>query len=90
MPVDLEDIQLFTVAEVCERLRIKKTKAYALMNEGELDTVTLGGQRLVPAETLRQFIGRLPKSKPAETARSAVMRHVQRSCRRRGRDDEHS
>ena len=78
MPIELEDIQLFTVAEVCERLRIKKTKAYVLMNDGELQTVMLGGQRLVSAQELKRFIAALPGSRPRETDRSAAMKEVRR------------
>ena len=77
MPIELEDIQLFTVGEVCKRLRIRKTKAYILMNRGDLQTVMLGGQRLVSAHELKRFIAGLPTSKPAETERSALMRDVQ-------------
>jgi len=78
MPIELEDIQLFTVGEVCRRLRIRKTKAYILMNSGQLETVTLGGQRLVSAQELKRFIAGLPKSKPVETDRSKLMKEIRR------------
>ena len=77
MPVELDDIWLFTVDETCERLGVKKTKCYALLNEGKLRAVRAGGQTLIPADALREYIAALPDHRPSETPRSALMREMQ-------------
>jgi excisionase family DNA binding protein len=77
MPIELDDLSLFTVEEACQRLSLKKTKCYALLNEGKLRAVRAGGQTLIPAPALREYIQGLPDHRPSETPRSAVMRDVQ-------------
>jgi excisionase family DNA binding protein len=77
MPIELDDVWLFTVEETCERLNIKKTKAYVLINAGKLRAVRAGGQTLIPAAALREYVEALPDHRPSETPRSALMRDVQ-------------
>ncbi len=50
---------LLTVEEAAERLSIGRTKAYELVASGELESVTIGRCRRVPAEALEPFVAKL-------------------------------
>jgi excisionase family DNA binding protein len=42
--------------EVAEALGICKTKAYDLINTGEIPSVSIGSKRLVPVDLLRKYL----------------------------------
>jgi excisionase family DNA binding protein len=50
---------LLTVEEAAERLRISRTSMYRLVSTGEVETVTVGRLRRVPAECLIEYVARL-------------------------------
>lgn len=52
-------IQLLTVPEACEALRISKWSLYRLIQEGKLASVTIGARRLVPRRSVEEFVGAL-------------------------------
>lgn len=61
-----DDLQLLTVADVAERLRVKPTTVYDLCNAGTLPSVYLGPQtRRIKASDLRDYIDSLPSVRPA-------------------------
>ncbi len=51
--------QLLTVPQVCDRLGIRKSKAYDLLNSGRLRSVRLDGARRIPADALTAFVAGL-------------------------------
>lgn len=46
----------FSVAEACAALGLGKTNIYRLIAAGELETVKIGGRRLVPANSIRALL----------------------------------
>lgn len=50
---------LLTVDEAAERLRIGRSLVYALMKEGELESVRIGRLRRIPVDALPRFLRRL-------------------------------
>ena len=57
---------LFTVEEAAECLGIKRTKMYALIKTGEIDTIQVGRLRRVRLAALESYVSRL-----ADAARAA-------------------
>ncbi len=53
------DQLLLTVDEVCHRLRIGRSHAYAYLARGEIESVRLGRSRRVPAAALDHFVEKL-------------------------------
>jgi excisionase family DNA binding protein len=56
----------FTIAEAVTSTGIGRTKLYALIKEGQLETRKLGSKTLIPAPSLRSLVDGLPRS--AKTA----------------------
>ena len=52
---------LYTPSEVCDFLRIGRTTFYALLAEGQLKAVKLGGRTMVHRDTLLKFVAELPQ-----------------------------
>jgi excisionase family DNA binding protein len=50
------DCQLLKAPRVAELLDISKSKAYSLMQSGELPTIRMGRNLRVPAKALRRWI----------------------------------
>ena len=51
---------VYTPKEVCEALRIGRTKLYELFAERKIKAVALGGKTLVPREEIERFLSELP------------------------------
>ena len=54
------DDKFYTVNEVCNLLRIGKTKVYYLFGTGELRAVSLGKKTLVARSEIERFLASLP------------------------------
>lgn len=52
-------LQLCTVPEACELLRISRWQMYQLINRRELGSVKIGRRRLIPLAEISTFITRL-------------------------------
>ncbi|WP_433369057.1 excisionase family DNA-binding protein [Actinoplanes sp. CA-142083] len=52
---------LLTVEEAAEQLGIGRTKTFALISEGHIETVQIGRHRRVPSEALEAYVRRLRK-----------------------------
>jgi excisionase family DNA binding protein len=50
---------LLTVEQAAERLQLGRTTVYALISSGELESVTVGRLRRIPAEALPEYVSRL-------------------------------
>jgi excisionase family DNA binding protein len=61
---------LLTVPEAARRLRIGRTLMYELVTTGQIESVTLGRLRRVPADALPAYVARLRGS--ARTAALAT------------------
>lgn len=53
------DKLLLTPEEAAERLSVGRSKIYALISEGRLRSVRLGGSRRIPAAALVAFVATL-------------------------------
>ncbi|MFE4420870.1 excisionase family DNA-binding protein [Streptomyces sp. NPDC056817] len=51
-------IVLLTVEEAARRLQIGRTVCYRLISSGELESITVGHLRRVPADAVPQFVAR--------------------------------
>lgn len=47
----------FTITEACHAVGIGRTKLYALIGEGRLETRKIGSRTVIPAESLRALVG---------------------------------
>jgi excisionase family DNA binding protein len=52
-------LDLLTVEEAARRLSIGRTTMYALLKDGQLDSVRIGRLRRIPAEALIAYTARL-------------------------------
>lgn len=60
---------LLTVEEAARRLQIGRTVCYRLISSGELESITVGHLRRVPADAVPEFVSRRRKShRPAAVA----------------------
>lgn len=62
---------LLNVEEAARRLGIGRTKMYALISDGDVESVNIGRRRLVPPECLNDYVKSLrsgSQSEPAEAA----------------------
>ncbi|MFI5630616.1 excisionase family DNA-binding protein [Streptomyces sp. NPDC051664] len=68
-PVDTLDntLVLLTVEEAARRLRIGRTVCYRLISSGELESITVGRLRRVPADAVPEFVTRCRKRRPTTT-----------------------
>ena len=57
-----------TINEVCYGLGIGRTKAYELINDGELESFKVGRRTLVTACSIEDFVGRALTSSYPEQA----------------------
>lgn len=48
----------YSVAETCAALGLGKTNCYKLIAAGEIETVKIGGRRLVPAASITALLDR--------------------------------
>jgi excisionase family DNA binding protein len=53
--VQRPDLQKYTVAEACDRLKLGHTKIYDLMNAGELEYVVEAGRRIITEEAVQSW-----------------------------------
>lgn len=53
------DIELLTVPEACNALRISKWSLYRLIHRRQLATIKIGARRLVPESSVRELVGAL-------------------------------
>lgn len=56
---DLPQQLMYTPAEVADQLRIGKSKAYALIGSGEIQSVRIGALLRIPREALVSYIENL-------------------------------
>jgi excisionase family DNA binding protein len=54
---------LLTVEEAAKRLRLGRTLVYQLISAGELESVTVGRLRRVPAECLAEYVASLRRTR---------------------------
>lgn len=54
--MDKNDLEVYTVQEVAEILRIGKNKAYALIKSGCLSSIRIGGKTIVPRTCVQSFL----------------------------------
>lgn len=52
----LDDLEILTVEEACEALKIGRNAIYRLLNSGKLKGYRNGRHWRIPREALRQFI----------------------------------
>ncbi|MBB5695517.1 helix-turn-helix domain-containing protein [Muricoccus pecuniae] len=52
----------FTISEAVTSTGIGRTKLYALIKEGHLETRKLGKRTLIPAPSLRALVDNLPRA----------------------------
>ncbi len=59
-PVETFDntLVLLTVKEAARRLRIGRTVCYRLISSGELESITIGTLRRVPADAPAEYVAR--------------------------------
>ncbi|MEU8351997.1 excisionase family DNA-binding protein [Streptomyces sp. NPDC048845] len=57
MPYD-PTVVLLTVEEAARRLSLGRTVCYRLIRSGELESITVGGLRRVPADAVPEFVNR--------------------------------
>ena len=58
-----DGLLLLTVEEAAKRLRLGRTLVYQLISSGELESVTVGRLRRVPAECLAEYVKALRKAR---------------------------
>lgn len=64
-------LALLTVEEASRRLGIGRTVCYRLISSGELESVTVGRLRKVPAEAIPEYVARLRASTRDNTIHAA-------------------
>jgi excisionase family DNA binding protein len=62
------DVLMLTVEEAAHRLRLGRTLVYQLISSGELESVTVGRLRRVPAECLAEYIAALRRTRSSGAA----------------------
>jgi excisionase family DNA binding protein len=65
------DILTYTILDACRALGVGRTNLYRLISEGQIEARVLGGRTVVPVDSLRAFVSRLPPA-PIRTRREAV------------------
>ncbi|SCK12608.1 DNA binding domain-containing protein, excisionase family [Streptomyces sp. WMMB 322] len=71
LPIDTT-LVLLTVEEAARRLGIGRTVCYRLISSGELESVTLGRLRKVPAEAVPEYVARLRNNNNRSDVRNAA------------------
>lgn len=59
---------LYRVPEAAEATGISRSKLYELMSSGRIESVKLGGLRLIPAESLEDFVAALREESAGDAA----------------------
>ena len=62
------DLLMLTVEEAARRLGLGRTLVYQLISSGELESVTVGRLRRVPAECLAEYVRELRKARSSRAA----------------------
>src|SRR6516162_7667012 len=65
---DQDDILMLTVKEAARRLGLGRTLVYQLISSGELESVTVGRLRRVPAECLAEYVAALRRARNSRAA----------------------
>jgi len=60
---DQPDGLLLTVEEAARRLRLGRTLVYRLISSGQLESVTVGRLRRIPAECLAEYVATLRRTR---------------------------
>jgi excisionase family DNA binding protein len=60
-PISLQEggpqrLELYTVKEACDRLRISPWSLYRLLQQRQLASIRIGRRRFIPAAAIRTFI----------------------------------
>ncbi|GAA4461036.1 helix-turn-helix domain-containing protein [Phytohabitans houttuyneae] len=58
MPTDATPLVL-TIEQAAQRLGIGRTLMYALVTSGEVESVTIGRLRRIPADCITEYVNRL-------------------------------
>ena len=53
--------RLVSISGLCDSLGIKRTKAFEIIRDGEVETIKIGRRTLVLAESIDAFIDRCPR-----------------------------
>lgn len=56
---------MYTIPEAAEATGIGKTKLYELMGAGQIESVTVGRSRYIPADALEAFVAGLRRASAA-------------------------
>jgi excisionase family DNA binding protein len=62
------DVLMLTVEEAAHRLGLGRTLVYRLISSGELESVTVGRLRRVPAECLAEYVAALRSARSSRAA----------------------
>lgn len=62
------DVLMLTVEEAARRLGLGRTLVYQLISSGDLESVTVGRLRRVPAECLAEYIAALRRARSSRAA----------------------
>jgi excisionase family DNA binding protein len=65
-------LALLTVEEAARRLGIGRTLCFRLIRSGELESITLGHLRRVPADAVHEYVARLRQSHRSATVAVAA------------------
>lgn len=68
LPAHDQTLALLPVEEAARRLGLGRTLTFALIAAGELESVTVGRLRRVPAEAISEYVARLRASQNHRTA----------------------
>jgi excisionase family DNA binding protein len=63
-----QDGLLLTVEEAARRLRLGRTLVYRLISSGQLESVTVGRLRRVPADCLAEYVATLRRTRGSGAA----------------------
>lgn len=56
MKPDIPDKLAYSISEAIDATSLRRTKLYALIKDGDLKVVRIGGRTLIPADSLRALI----------------------------------
>ncbi|MFF4735104.1 excisionase family DNA-binding protein [Streptomyces sp. NPDC002536] len=62
---DDQELIVLTVEEAARRLRIGRTRMFALVSSGAVRSVTIGRLRRVPVEALSEYVARIQRGDDA-------------------------
>jgi excisionase family DNA binding protein len=70
-------VELLTIREACDRLKLSRASLYRLIQSGRLPSVRIGRSRRVVSEDLDRFIATLRSGSPVEGGREKEDRWCQ-------------